>query len=103
MPRVGLPGLESRDSANGTLPALEGGEGRGVAEQWGVRGRSVSSCTVHCAVKYVETEAEDCSMDMKSDTLIRMVTLTNVDIRAGPGQSRAGHSSHNRARTRRFS
>ena len=32
-------------------------------------------------------------MGIKSDTLIRMVTLSIVDIRAGPGQSRLAYSS----------
>ena len=49
---------------------------------------------VLCAVKYGKTEAEGCLIGIKSDTLIRMVAFTNVDIRAGPGQSRVGqHSS----------
>ena len=45
---------------------------------------------------YGETEAEGCLIgeDIKSDTLNRMVELTDVDFRAGPRQSRAGHSSN---------
>ena len=30
---------------------------------------------------------------IKSDTLLRMLALMNADCRAGPGQSRVGHSS----------
>ena len=69
-----------------------------VAEQWGVRWRLVSSCTVQCAVtygygpEYGETEAEGCLTGVNSFTLIRMVTLTNEGIRAGSGRSRIGHS-----------
>ena len=33
------------------------------------------SCTVQCAVKYGETEAEGCLVGIESDTLIRMVAL----------------------------
>ena len=48
---------------------------------------------VQCAVKngygpeYGEIHAEGCLMGIKSDTLIRMATLMNVDIRAGPGKA----------------
>ena len=43
--------------------------------------------------EYGQTEAEGCLIGIKSDTLIRMVTLTNMAIRAGPGQSQVVHSS----------
>ena len=60
----------------------------------------MSGCTMQCAAvkygygpEYGEIEADGCLIDIKSDTMIRMVTLTNVDTRAGPGQSRVGHFS----------
>ena len=64
-----------------------------MAERWGGRWRLVCSCTVQCAVKYGEIEAEGCLIGIKSDKLIGMVALTNVDFRAGPGQRRVWHSS----------
>ena len=70
---------------------IQNNRGVGVLEQWGIRWRLVSSCTVQRAVKYrygpeyEQTEAEGCLIGIKSDMLIRMVTLTNVDTRAGPG------------------
>ena len=56
-----------------------------MIEQWG--GRWSFFCELHCecAVNYWETEAEDCLIDMKSDTLIRTVALANVYFRAGLG------------------
>ena len=67
--------------------ALGGGEGRG-----GLAVGQQVEVGVQCAVKHGETEAEGCFIGVKSDTLIRIMALTNVDFRAGPEQNRAGHS-----------
>ena len=48
---------------------------------------------LQCAVKYGENEVEGWLMGIKSGTIIRIVALTNVDVHAGPAQSRAGHSN----------
>ena len=46
---------------------------------------------MQCALKYGEAEVEGCLIDVKLDTLIPMVALTDVDLCVEPGQSRVGH------------
>ena len=96
-PRPPGGALIARSSVRRQLPtgtdvvnqsALEGGEGEGVAEEVG---RQVEA-GVQFAVNYLRGD-RTCFIAIKSDTLVRMVTLTNVNVRTGPGQSRVGHSS----------
>ena len=64
----------------------------GVAESSGAAGGG------WCAVSGQTRGDRGCLIGIKSDVLIRTVTLTNVDFRAGPGQSRVEMSdlfSHN--------
>ena len=85
----------SASSVVSTAPAPKG-DGRwesvctrrwgGVAEQWDSRWR------LGCGVQS-STGHRSSSIGIKSDALIWMVALTNVDFRSGPWQSRVGHYS----------